>query len=82
MKTDLQKLQNDKIVLTVSSITDSKIRCEDNEEKKYFFEICDAPTNIKEGDIVILENNKLKIDEEMTIKRKEEIEEMTKDLWQ
>lgn len=79
---DSQKLQNKKIILTVSSIIDSKIRCEDDNEKIYMFEIHIAPPFIKEGDIIIFENNTLIFDEELTLKRKKEIEEMTKNLWE
>ena len=35
----------------------------------------------KEGDVLIIKKNEIIIDKEATLKRKKEIEELTKDLW-
>ena len=35
----------------------------------------------KEGDVLILDGNDMKFDFEETLRRKKEIEDMTKDLW-
>lgn len=40
------------------------------------------PTGAKEGDILDINNDEISIDIEETEKRKKEIEDITKDLWQ
>lgn len=39
------------------------------------------PKHAHEGDVLNVENNKITMDEEETRKRKEEIEELIRDMW-
>lgn len=39
------------------------------------------PAGAKEGDVLIIAGDSIKIDKEETEKRKKEIDELTKDLW-
>lgn len=39
------------------------------------------PKNAKEGDVLVVKDNKIIIDVKETNKRKKEIEDLTKDLW-
>lgn len=65
----------------VDRIENNKVICENQETNKMEeFEKINFPEEIKDGDIVILKNNKFKIDEEETKKRKEEINELMKKL--
>ena len=41
-----------------------------------------VPFNVKEGDVIIINNDNITIDKEETKKLKKEIEELTKDLWE
>lgn len=41
-----------------------------------------VPSEAKEGDAVIINNDNIVIDHERTMKLKKEIEELTKDLWE
>ncbi|MCB2305608.1 DUF3006 domain-containing protein [Clostridium estertheticum] len=41
----------------------------------------DIPSEAKEGDVLNIINDKITIDNEETKKRKKEIEELTKNLW-
>ncbi|PRR80326.1 hypothetical protein CLLI_03520 [Clostridium liquoris] len=40
------------------------------------------PFSVKEGDVIIINNDNITIDKEETKKLKKEIEELTKDLWE
>lgn len=40
-----------------------------------------VPKEAKEGDVLVIENNKIMIDKDETKKRKEEIEEIINDMW-
>ena len=42
----------------------------------------DIPCEAKERDVLFIEHDKITIDKEETIKRRKNIEELTKDLWE
>ena len=65
----------------VDRIEENIVICENQETKKIEeFEKINFSEEIKDGDVVILENNKLKIDRKETDKRKEEINDLMKKL--
>lgn len=65
----------------IDRIEKNIVVCENQETKKMEnFKIEQFPNEIKEGDIVILENDKFKIDIEETKIKKHEIEELMKKL--
>ena len=65
----------------VDRIEENIVICENQETKKIEeFEKINFSEEIKDGDVVILENNKFKIDRKETDKRKEEINDLIKKL--
>ncbi len=65
----------------VDRIEENIVICENQETKKMEeFEKINFSEEIKDGDVVILENNKFKIDKKETEKRKEEINDLMKKL--
>ncbi len=65
----------------VDRIEENIVICENQETKKMEeFEKMNFSEEIKDGDVVILENNKFKIDKKETEKRKEEINDLMKKL--
>ena len=63
----------------VDRIEENIVICENQETKKIEeFEKINFSEEIKDGDVVILENNKFKIDRKETDKRKEEINDLMK----
>lgn len=65
----------------IDRIENNIVICENQETKKMEnFKIEQFPKEIKDGDIVILENEKFKIDKEETKTKKQEIEELMKKL--
>ena len=65
----------------VDRIEENIVICENQETKKIEeFEKINFSEEIKDGDVVILENNKFKIDRKETDKRKEEINYLMKKL--
>ena len=65
----------------VDRIEENIVICENQETKKIEeFEKINFSEEIKDGDVVILENNKFKIDRKETDKRKEEINDLMKKL--
>jgi len=55
--------------------------CEKEDRKMIDIERDKVPSTAKEGDVLDITNDKITIDLEETKKRKKEIEELTKDLW-
>lgn len=69
MKYIIDRIENDIVI------------CENQETNKMEnFKIEQFPEGIKDGDIVILENDKFKLDKEETKTKKQEIEELMKKL--
>lgn len=65
----------------IDRIEDNIVICENQETKKIEqFNKEQFPNNIKEGDIVYLEENKFKVNLNETDKKKKEIEELMKKL--
>lgn len=65
----------------IDRIENNIVICENQETKKMEnFKIDQFPEGIKDGDVVILENEKFKIDKEETKTKKQEIEELMKKL--
>lgn len=65
----------------IDRIENKIVVCENQNTKKMEkFKIEQFPEGIKDGDIVILENEKFKIDREETKTKKQEIEELMKKL--
>lgn len=65
----------------VDRIEENIVICENQETKKMEeFEKINFSEEIKDGDVVILENNKFKIDKKETEKRKKEINDLMKKL--
>ncbi len=65
----------------VDRIENDKVVCENQETKKFEeFEKVKFPGNIKDGDIVILINDKFEIEKEETKNKKEYIEDLMKKL--
>jgi hypothetical protein len=56
--------------------------CEKEDRQMLDIEKAKIPTTAKEGDVLNITNGIITIDVEETEKRKKEIEELTKDLWQ
>ncbi|MBX4267550.1 DUF3006 domain-containing protein [Clostridium estertheticum] len=56
--------------------------CEKKDRKMLYIERDKLPRTAKEGDVIIITNDKITIDSDETDKRKKEIEELTKDLWE
>jgi hypothetical protein len=55
--------------------------CEKDDKTMVDIERKKLPLGAKEGDAIIIEGSKVTIDIMETIKRKSEIDKMTKDLW-
>jgi len=55
--------------------------CEKEDRTMINLEKSKVPCHAKEGDVLIIKKNEIIIDKEATLKRKKEIEELTKDLW-
>ncbi|NLZ48065.1 MAG: DUF3006 domain-containing protein [Clostridiales bacterium] len=55
--------------------------CEKNDRTMIDIERIKLPPEAKEGDVLEIKENQITIDREATDKRKKEIEELTKDLW-
>jgi tetrahydromethanopterin S-methyltransferase subunit B len=55
--------------------------CEKEDRTMMDIEKSKIPTTAKEGDVLNITNDRITIDVEETKKRKKEIEELTKDLW-
>jgi len=55
--------------------------CEKEDRKMLDIERDKVPSTAKEGDVLNITNDKITIDFQETEKRKKEIEELTKDLW-
>lgn len=55
--------------------------CEKEDRNMVNIKRKDIPKNAREGDVIFLKNDTFHIDVEATRKRREEIEELSKDLW-
>ena len=55
--------------------------CEKEDKTMIDIERSKIPAEAKEGDALLVEDNKIIIDEEETKKREERIKDLTKDLW-
>ena len=55
--------------------------CEKEDRKMLDIERNKVPSTAKEGDVLNITDDKITLDIEETEKRKKEIEELTKDLW-
>jgi len=55
--------------------------CEKEDRQMLDIEKSKIPNTAKEGDVLIITNDKITIDVEDTKKRKKEIEDLTKDMW-
>jgi len=55
--------------------------CEMEDRQMVDIEKSKTPSTAKEGDVLNITNNKITIDPDETNKRKKEIQELTKDLW-
>ena len=55
--------------------------CEKEDRTMINIEKSKLPENAKEGDVLIIKNDKIIIDYEETSKRKKIIENLTKDMW-
>ena len=55
--------------------------CEKEDRKMIDIEKSRIPTTAKEGDVLNIDNDIITIDDVETQKRKKEIEELTRDLW-
>lgn len=65
----------------IDRIENNIVICENQENKKMEnFKIEQFPKEIKDGDIVILENGEFRIDKQETKTKKQEIEELMKKL--
>jgi hypothetical protein len=56
--------------------------CEKEDRTMINIERNKIPTEVKEGSVLSVTEDGIAIDEEDTIRRKKDIEELTKDLWQ
>ena len=56
--------------------------CEDEEQKMINIEIDKLPQGIKEGDVLIIEGDNIKVDKEETEIRRERIRRLMEDLWE
>jgi hypothetical protein len=55
--------------------------CEKEDRTMINIDKAKVPCDAKEGDVLIIKENEIIVDKEATLKRKEKIEELTKDLW-
>jgi hypothetical protein len=55
--------------------------CEKEDRTMINIEKSKLPQNAKEGDVLIIKNDKIIIDYEETLKRKKIIENLTEDIW-
>lgn len=68
--------------LIIDRIEEKYAVCE-NEEKEFInIDISKLPNDVKIGDIIILNDGEFIIDKKETKKRKDYIDEITKDIWQ
>ena len=56
--------------------------CEDEEQKMINIEIDKLPQGVKEGDVLIIEGDNIKVDKEETEIRRERIRSLMEDLWE
>lgn len=56
--------------------------CEDENRKMVNIETCKLPSDAREGDVLRVQGDEIKIDLEETEVRKLKINELTKDLWE
>jgi len=56
--------------------------CEDEEQKMINIEIDKLPQGVKEGDVLIIEGDNIKVDKEETETRRERIRRLMEDLWE
>jgi len=56
--------------------------CEDEEQKMINIEIDKLPQGVKEGDVLIIEGDNIKVDKEETEIRRERIRRLMEDLWE
>ncbi|MCT4605669.1 MAG: DUF3006 domain-containing protein [Marinisporobacter sp.] len=56
--------------------------CEREDGKIINIERNMIPQDAKEGDVLVVDENRIFIDREETLKRRKKIEEMTKNLWE
>ena len=56
--------------------------CETEEHSMINIEVSSLPKGVKQGDVLIIENDKIEIDNEQTKKLKKEIETLMDDLWE
>ena len=66
----------------VDRIEDQTIVLEDENMNIVNLDKSDICFKVCEGDVVVLENGKYILDKDATLKRKSEIEEIVKDLWE
>ena len=68
--------------LIIDRIEEKYAVCE-NENKEFInIDVNKLPNDVKVGDIIIINGDNISIEKNETIKRKEYIEEITKDIWQ
>ena len=65
----------------VDRIEENFAVCEDDNKNMINIELCKLPKNIKEGDVIMKDDNSFYIDYEATKKAKEEIEKLVESLW-
>lgn len=70
-----------KLKLIIDRFEDNFAVCEREDKTMLNLEKSKLPSNAKEGDVIIISNGKIIIDNEETIKRKKIIEDLTKDMW-
>lgn len=56
--------------------------CEDEDQKMINIEIDKLPQGVKEGDVLIIEGDNIKVDKEETEIRRERIRRLMEDLWE
>jgi hypothetical protein len=67
--------------VTIDRFEDDFVICEKDDRTMINIKKDKIPTNAKEGDILIIQGDNIKIDSDATIKRKGKIDSLMNDLW-
>jgi RNase P/RNase MRP subunit p29 len=68
--------------MIIDRFEENLVVCEREDGKIVNIERSTIPQDAKEGDVLVLDGNRIFIDQEETLKRKKKIEKIMKDLWE
>ncbi|WCK57209.1 DUF3006 domain-containing protein (plasmid) [Aneurinibacillus sp. Ricciae_BoGa-3] len=66
----------------VDRFEEDLVVCEKEDKSTFNLKREQVPKEVEEGDVLIIEGDKVVIDREETQKRKKQMEELTKDMWE